>query len=69
MPAKFSIGTSAIATGRGGGGGNVPPPPLTTACAPQFWFTQITLFGTPRNCKTVKMMVKGVIAFEHISPL
>ena len=46
-----------------------PCPPLTTACAPPFWCTQITVFGTPRNCKTTTMMVKGVITFKHDSPL
>ena len=42
--------------------------PLTTACTPPFWFTQITVFETSRNCKTTTMMVKGVISslkFKH----
>ena len=55
---------SAVATGAQGGCA-----PLTTACAPPFWFTQITIFGTSRNCKTTTMMAKGVIMFKHNSPL
>ena len=51
---------------RGVQGGRAP---LTTACAPQFGFTLITVFGTSRNCKTTTMMVKGAITFKHNSPL
>ena len=43
--------------------------PPNAACAPPFWCTQITVFGTPRNCKTTTMMVKGVITFKHDFPL
>ena len=38
---------SAVATGGHGGLAS-----LTTACAPPFWFTQKTVFGTSRNDKT-----------------
>ena len=60
---NYSVSVPSL---RGGQGGRAP---LTTACAPPFWCTQITVFGTPRNCKTTTMMVKGVIMFKHDSPL
>ena len=55
------VGRSADAMGGG-------VPPLTTACAPPLLYTQITIFGTSRYCKTTKM-VKGVITFKHNFPL
>ena len=52
---------------RGGGAGEAFP--LTTAYPPLFLFTQITVFGTSRNCKTTTMTLKGFITFKHNSPI
>ena len=49
-------------------GARGPCPPNDCMCLP-YWFTQITVFGTPRNCRTTAMIVKGVITFKHNPPL
>ena len=47
--------------GGGGGGGRGSRSPPNNCLCPQFWFTQIIVFGTSRNCKTTTMVVKGVM--------